>query len=186
MAYGIVKNHGGAVRVYSEEGKGTTVRVFLPLVHDSVPSAKVAAPELVRGTGRIMVVDDEEIVRGAAATMLKELGYDVVALADGEEGVLYYSHFGESVDLVLLDMVMPGMDGKACFERIKEIDADVRVLLSTGFGLNESAQHILDLGACGFVEKPYRIDQLSQAVRAALQATVGATARGGAAVGSAG
>ncbi|MFI5403221.1 MAG: PAS domain S-box protein, partial [Planctomycetota bacterium] len=171
MTYGIVKNHGGSIGVYSEVARGTTFNVYLPCDQEGASGAVLAAEasEVVRGTGRILVVDDEEVVRGAAAAMLRHLGYDVVALSDGEEAALYYRHFGERIDLVLLDMVMPKMGGRECLKALKEIDPKVKVVLSTGFGLNEAAQTILDEGAIGFAQKPYRAADVSQVIAAALR-----------------
>jgi CheY-like chemotaxis protein len=97
------------------------------------------------------------------------IGYEVVALADGEEAVLYYRHFGERIDLVLLDMVMPKMGGRETLAALREIHPAVKAVLSTGFGLNEAAQTILDEGAIGFAQKPYRAADLSQVVAAALR-----------------
>jgi len=171
MTYGIVKNHGGSIGVYSEPDKGTTFNVYLPVDAEAMVATPVApeATQVIRGTGRVLVVDDEEVVRGAAAAMLRHLGYEVVALADGEEAVLYYRHFGERIDLVLLDMVMPGMGGRETLKALREVDDGVKVVLSTGFGLNEAAQTILDEGAIGFAQKPYRAADLSQVVAAALR-----------------
>jgi PAS domain S-box-containing protein len=171
MTYGIVKNHGGSIGVYSEVGRGTTFNVYLPCDTEGASGAVVGpeTTEVVRGAGRILVVDDEEVVRGAAAAMLRHLGYDVVALSDGEEAVLYYRHFGDRIDLVLLDMVMPKMGGRECLKALREIDPNVRVVLSTGFGLNEAAQTILDEGAIGFAQKPYRAADVSQVIAAALR-----------------
>jgi len=171
MTYGIVKNHGGSIGVYSEQGRGTAFNVYLPCDAEEASAAVAPAEpsEVVRGTGRILVVDDEEVVRGAAAAMLRHLGYDVVALADGEEAALYYRHFGDRIDLVLLDMVMPKMGGRECLKALREIDPKVKVVLSTGFGLNEAAQTILDEGAIGFAQKPYRAAVVSQVIAAALR-----------------
>jgi CheY-like chemotaxis protein len=170
MTWGIVNNHGGCIGVYSEVGRGTTFNVYLPLDEEAAAAeTAVEASEPVRGTGRILVVDDEEVVRGAAAAMLRHLGYEVVALADGEEAALYYRHFGDRIDLVLLDMVMPRMGGKETLRALREIDPKVRVVLSTGFGLNEAAQSILDEGAIGFAQKPYRAADVSKVIAAALR-----------------
>ncbi|HEX5136761.1 MAG TPA: response regulator [Planctomycetota bacterium] len=171
MTYGIVKNHGGSIGVYSEVDRGTTFNVYLPIDEEAAASAPViaAATEVIKGTGRILVVDDEEVVRTAAAAMLRHLGYEVVALADGEEAVLYYRHFGDRIDLVLLDMVMPKMGGRETLKALRGVSPGVKVVLSTGFGLNEAAQAILDEGAIGFAQKPYRASDLSQVVAAALR-----------------
>jgi CheY-like chemotaxis protein len=171
MTWGIVKNHGGSIGVYSEVGQGTTFNIYLPCDAEGASGAVLAAEtaEVVRGTGRILVVDDDEVVRGAAAAMLRHLGYEVVALSDGEEAVLYFRHFGERIDLVLLDMVMPRMGGRECLKALKEINPSVKVVLSTGFGLNEAAQTILDEGAIGFAQKPYRAAEVSQVIAAALR-----------------
>jgi len=171
MTYGIVRNHGGSIGVYSEIDRGTTFNVYLPVDEEAAEGAPVvaAATEVIRGTGRILVVDDEEVVRAAAATMLRHLGYEVVALADGEEAVLYFRHFGDRIALVLLDMVMPKMGGRETLKALREVSPGVKVVLSTGFGLNEAAQAILDEGAIGFAQKPYRAADLSQVVAAALR-----------------
>ncbi|MHC4579684.1 MAG: PAS domain S-box protein, partial [Planctomycetota bacterium] len=178
MVYGIVKNHCGSINVYSEEGLGSCFRVCLPLDCDlREPEPAAAGAEPISGTGRVLIVDDEEVVRLTAATMLRHLGYEVIALAEGEEAVLYYRHFGESIDLVLLDMVMPEMGGHECFKALKEINPDVKTVLSTGFGLNDAAQAILDEGALGFAQKPYRVADLSQVVAAVLKGERHVTAR---------
>ncbi len=170
MVYGIVKNHGGTIRVQSEENIGTTFSLYLPATATAAPEPVAAAADApVRGSGRILVVDDEAVVRETSAAMLRRLGYDVITAADGEEAVVYYRTFSRKVDLVLLDMVMPRMGGHECFRELKRIHPGVRAILSTGYGLNEAAQQILDEGAIAFVQKPFRIGAFSQVIAEAMR-----------------
>jgi PAS domain S-box-containing protein len=169
MVYGIVKNHGGWVAVESALGRGTTVRVHLPQAQDLRTSESLRLSTDARpGTGRILVVDDEEIVRSVAEEFLRHLGYDVVTAADGLEAVEYYEKFGRTIDAVLLDMIMPRMGGRDCFRALREMNPDVRAVLSTGYGPDVVAQELLDEGMRGFVAKPYRLEQLADAVARAL------------------
>jgi PAS domain S-box-containing protein len=168
-AYGTVRSHRGAINVYSEAGHGTTLRIYLPLAVGAVapePPAADAAP--VRGAGLILVVDDEPVVREMLSEMLRTLGYRVTACADGTEAVAVYREHAREVDLVILDMVMPGMGGRDTFHALRQIHPQVRALLSSGYTLNGEAQSILDEGVLAFVGKPYRLADLSRAVAEAL------------------
>jgi PAS domain S-box-containing protein len=169
MVYGIAKNHGGSVQVYSEMGHGATFRVYLP-VTDQAPAdqSQDARPRPVLGRGRVLLIDDEPIVRQTAARMLTSLGYEVVAAGDGIEGLDIYRASWPRIDLVVLDMIMPVMGGRECFREMQKINPEIRALLSTGYGLNGAAQQILDDGVAGFVEKPYDLARLSHAVAAVL------------------
>ena len=169
MVYGIVRNHGGAVDVHSEVGVGTTFKVYLPLALDvAVATLPADTDSLIRGTGRVLVVDDEEVVRNVATAMLRHLGYQVVTARDGREAVHYYQQHGHEIDLVILDMIMPELDGRACFGGLKQIDPNVKAVLSTGYSLDSDVQGILDEGMLGLALKPYRIGQLSKVVADAL------------------
>jgi signal transduction histidine kinase len=172
MVYGIVKNHGGSVRVYSEAGRGTTFKVYLPVAAAPEPVVREARHETpIRGEGRILVVEDEDVIQAMATRMLESLGYDVVAASDGQEAVEYYEQHGGETDLVIIDMIMPRMNGRDCFRRLREMNPLVRAILSTGYGLDSAVRELLGDGMIGYVQKPYVIGQLSEAVAKALGGT---------------
>jgi len=126
------------------------------------PSLPAAKPTV--GSGNILLIDDEEIICDVAADMLRAMGYHVVTASSGEEALTYYSRYGHEIDLVIVDMVMPKMDGAECFRKLKEIDPNVRAILSTGYAMSDRVQEVLNSGMKGFVQKPYSLDQLSAAV----------------------
>ena len=169
MVYGIVRNHGGAIGVTSEVDRGTTIEILLPHAAAAVPADAPHRPELaVTGSGRILVVDDEDGVREVAADLLSCLGYEVTTAPNGVAAVSQYRQSGHEIDVVLLDLAMPGMDGRDCFRALKTINRDVKAVLCTGYGFNVAAQQLLDEGMVGIVSKPYSIEQLSDAIAKAL------------------
>jgi len=167
MVYGIVKAHQGFIDVESDMGKGTTFTAYVPAT-DLVPATAHPAGLPRKGHGRILVVDDEEVVRKLAREMLRRAGYDVVTAAGATEAVTWYRAHPHETDLVIIDMVMPGKDGQECFKALKAIDPDVRAILSTGYGLDGHAQDTLDAGMVGYVQKPYHMEDLITAVADAL------------------
>ena len=170
MVYGIVKNHGGWVAVESAVGRGTTVRIHLPEAAVLVEKDTLDLGDPMHpGTGRILVVDDEEMVRSVAEEFLRYLGYDVVTASDGQEAVETYARRKDEIDAVVLDMIMPRMGGRDCFLALRELNPDVRAVLSTGYGSDVVAQQMLDEGMRGFVAKPYRLEELAEAVARALR-----------------
>ena len=168
MVYGIVKAHKGFIDVESDMGKGTTFTAYVPTT-DAVPTTTHAAKLPGRGHGRILVIDDEEVVRKLSREMLRRAGYDVVTVTGTTEAVTWYRAHPHEADLVIIDMVMPGKDGQECFKALQAIDPDVRAILSTGYGLDGHAQDALDSGMVGYVQKPYHMEDLVTAVADALE-----------------
>ncbi|NQT18067.1 MAG: PAS domain S-box protein [Planctomycetes bacterium] len=166
--YGIVRNHGGFTTLYSEPGKGTTVRVYLPVIETVAEEKNRPALEVLTGTETILIIDDEPSVQQVLARMLERMGYPVLVAASGGEGLAAYAANKDKIDLILLDMLLPDMPGEEVFDRLKETSPDVRVLLSSGFSETEPAIGAQKRGALGFLEKPYTISELSIAIRRAL------------------
>jgi len=172
MVYGIVKNHGGYVDLESEVGHGCTFTIYLP----SAPAERAAsaagvpgaAEAVVRGTGRILVVDDDAVVRDVTRRTLAGLGYEVDTAAGGQEAVAFYAAHPGRIGLVIIDMQMGPMDGRACFRALRQVDPGVRAILSTGYGFDGVAQQMMAEGMVGFVQKPFEVPRLSQAVADAL------------------
>ena len=163
--YGIVKNHNGFINVESEIGAGTTFSVYLPVVEKSAERDLEVAPRPEGGQETILVVDDEETIRLLVRDVLEEIGYTVLSAGDGNQAVGLYKEKGAEIDLVILDMTMPGMGGRETFERLRELNPLVRAILSTGYSEDDRARQMLSMGVKAFVQKPYRIDDLASVVR---------------------
>jgi len=172
-AYGIVKNHRGYITVYSEPGNGTTFAIYLPASEKSPETEKTTPAPLLRGSETILIIDDETMLTETGETMLNELGYTVLTANDGITGIATYTEHHQKIDLVILDMIMPKMSGNATFTQLKEIDPEVKVLVSSGYSINGKASDLLKRGCRGFIQKPFNLMELSKKVREALDAVPG-------------
>ena len=164
-AYGIIKNHNGFFEVSSEKNKGTTFNFYIPASEKKVMQKKTRPQEILKGNETILLVDDEDMVIDATSEMLETLGYSVNVAGSGEEAILFFRKNNDKIGLVILDIVMPVMNGGEAYSILKKINPQIKVLLSSGYSINESATKMLDSGCQGFIQKPFNIIQLSQKVR---------------------
>ena len=161
-AYGIVKNHRGIITVSSRLGHGTTFVLFFPLSKGDAAQELARAEEMVRGTGTVLLVDDEEMITDIGRSMLEELGYQVMVANDGEKAVEIISTAGHAIDLVILDLIMPGMDGSKVFNHIRGLQPGIPVLLCSGYTIDGHSEPLLHNGVNGFLQKPFNLSELSQ------------------------
>jgi two-component system cell cycle sensor histidine kinase/response regulator CckA len=154
--YGIIKGHKGMIDVESEPGQGTTFTIYLPASEKEAAKEKTAAGTIARGAETILLVDDEKMVVEVTRKLLESMGYRVYAAGSGQEAIAVYMEKRNAIDLVILDMIMPGLSGGETFDRLREIDPEIRVLLSSGYSIEGEAQHILNRGCNGFIQKPGR------------------------------
>jgi PAS domain S-box-containing protein len=168
-AYGIIKNHNGIIRVYSEPDHGTTFNIYLPASNlKEVIDAK-ASWQLMKGNETILLVDDEEATIQVEKLMLQQLGYTVFPVRSGREAVELYKQKAAQFDLVALDVIMPDMDGRDTYDELKKINPQVKVLLVSGYGYNKSIEELMAMGCYGFIQKPFDIVQLSQKIREVIE-----------------
>jgi len=121
--------------------------------------------EFVSGTGRILIVDDERMILDVGKPMLELLGYTAYTAGSGKDAIEFFKNNKEMVDLVILDMIMPDMDGGNVFDQLKAIDIDVNVLLSSGYSVNDRASDILKRGCRGFIQKPFNVAEISRKIK---------------------
>jgi len=167
--YGIIKNHGGFIDVYSEVGQGATFNIYLPASEKEAIKEETGAWGVVTGSGTILLVDDEEMIIDIGKAMIEELGYTVLSARSGREAIKVYRENGEKIDLVILDVVMRDMGGGETYDRLKEISPEVRILLSSGYGINSESTEMLYRRCGGFIQKPFDLEQLSQKLREVLE-----------------
>jgi CheY-like chemotaxis protein len=166
--YGIIKNHDGIINVFSQKGEGTTFDIYLPASEKEVIEEKKLPEAVLKGTETILLVDDEDIIVSIGEKILKRMGYDVITAKNGKEAIELYKENKARVDIVVLDMIMPEMGGGETYDRLKEINPNVRVLLSSGYSIEGQASEILKRGCDGFIQKPFRMRLLSRKIREVL------------------
>lgn len=166
--FGTIQQHDGAITVYSEEGNGTCFKIWLPVVEAEEPMQAAPARADSKRSGTILLVDDEPLMRIVGESLLSELGYNVILAADGEQAVEVFRNRHKDILIVLLDMIMPRMDGKEAYRIMRHIAPDVRVILSSGFSRDNDLEEMRREGVCAFIEKPYQIDTLTKALDAVM------------------
>jgi len=164
--YGIIKGHEGIINVESKPGHGTTFTIYLPASEKQVVvDEETSTDEILMGTETILLIDDERTVMEVNKELLESIGYTLYVAGSGQEGLDIYTEKKDKIDLIILDMIMPGISGSDTFDRLREINPKVKVLLSSGYSLTGKAQAIMDRGCNGFLQKPFDLEELSAKVR---------------------
>ncbi|MGE4518009.1 MAG: response regulator [Desulfobacteraceae bacterium] len=166
--YGTVKKHNGVITVYSEPEKGTSFKILLPLSKNKTAHENSDSKEFLTGSGTILLADDEESIRLTSSALLKTLGYTVETAENGFEALQIYKKNPEKYDIVILDMVMPLMDGKETFFEIKKINPLAKIIVSSGFSKESEIKILNKNGLCGFIKKPFSRSVLSRILFSAL------------------
>jgi signal transduction histidine kinase/ActR/RegA family two-component response regulator len=162
--YGIVKSHNGYIELKSAVGKGTHADMYLPLSKKTEQQTEEHPAIISIGHGTLLFVDDEDLIRDMASEMIRKLGYSVVTCCNGEEAVEYYKTHADKIDVVILDIIMPKMGGYACFNAMKAINPELKVIASSGYVINDEVKKMLDQGALGFIHKPFSFKILAEAI----------------------
>ncbi len=167
-AYGIIKNHGGTITVDSQLGQGAAFTILLPLTGAAVQPEDQPKPGLLGGNEVVLLVDDEQMIIDVGQAMLEKLGYRVIAAKGGSAAVEILNKQDQVIDLVVLDLVMPGIDGSQVFDEIKALRPGLPVLLSSGYAMDDIAENLMGKGCQGFIQKPFNMAILSEHVRQVL------------------
>jgi len=162
--YGIIKSHGGYINVYSELDQGTTFTIYLPASGKEADSEAEVFADIVKGSGTILLIDDEKMILDVGRELLVELGYTVLPAMSGQEAMDVYEKEQGKIDMIIMDMIMPGMSGSETFDRLKKINPDAKILLSSGYSVDGQATQILRRGCDGFIQKPFNMNQLAEKI----------------------
>jgi len=164
-AYGIIKGHSGIINVYSEKGHGTTFTIYLPASEKKIEEAKKSPEEPIKGKETVLVVDDEEVVLNVNRMVLEKLGYKVLTARSGQEAIEVFRAQKDEIQLVILDMIMPGMEGGKVFHLLKNINGGVKIILSSGYSMNDEVSKMMEQGCHAFIQKPFDIGDFSRKIR---------------------
>jgi len=164
----VMKNHGGLIDVYSENSKGATFNIYLPASHKKAIQEKELTLKILKGTETILLVDDEEMIIEVNQEILKALGYNPMIARSGRKAIEIYKNNIDKINMVIMDMIIPGMSGKETYDGLKKIDPKIKVLLSSGYSISGQAAEILEQGCNDFIQKPFKIRELSVKIREVL------------------
>jgi len=170
IVHSVITNHGGYINLYSEPDRGTRFNIYLPVYHGEVKEDTTPSIEELKGEGTILVIDDEENLRELVKDFLEPLGYRVIPAFDGREGLKLFREMRDQIDLVILDMIMPGMNGAEVFQQMRSVAPGIKVLLCSGYS-HEGLAGIKELirgGAAGFIQKPFSKLTIAKQVRDAI------------------
>lgn len=159
---GIVKNHNGIIKVESELNKGTTFKIYFPVSKNIVTSENVTEKQSFKGKGLILLIDDEEIIRKSGKQILEHINFEVITASNGLEGIELFKKFKNEIECVILDLIMPNMDGKEVFEHLIKLDENVNVILCSGYSESDIEKYFENKKISGILEKPYKINQLKE------------------------
>ncbi|MEW6456326.1 MAG: response regulator [Acidobacteriota bacterium] len=166
IVYEIIKGHDGYITVDSKLGKGTTLKIYLPAVKSQTSEIiDQEEKKISTGNGTVLIVDDEEIIRNLIREILERFGYKVFTASNGEEAIDIYTEMKDKIDIIILDMIMPGIGGKRTFSKLKEINSKANILLMSGYKKNGETQEALNEGALGFLQKPFNVNDLIKAIK---------------------
>jgi PAS domain S-box-containing protein len=166
--YGIIKNHEGFINVASQTEQGTRFEIYLPASQRPAPLRQQAVEEFSHGHETVLLVDDEEMIIDVGSRMLEKLGYETLTASNGSEAIEIYQSRAEDISLVILDMVMPKISGGETFDRLKELNPLIKVILCSGYSIDGQASEILKRGCNAFIQKPFNLKTLSYHIRAVL------------------
>lgn len=162
--YGAVLDHHGAIYVNSEIGQGTSFFILIPSSQKFMASPVIQNGILKKGKGTILVVDDEEIIRITSKNILEDMGFTIITAVDGEDAVNIYKEQGDSIDLIIMDMIMPKMNGRIAFHKLRELNSECKIVIVSGYAKDEDIEHLRQSGMSGFLRKPFTVEHLNKVV----------------------